>query len=554
MNIQKTFAAAIVSSFLLGLSPAVADDAADSNRLFITAVKALNDAEALTGNGLSVAETRFLLLNDVASRLHRIIDDYSGTDLAVKLMIGEDIGPVSMVRIQQAQDEARTQLAIALADCGDPASCLRNLALRESRSIEESGVRARLLARIAINQTSSGLLAEALQAIDETEGPDKVKPRSRYQRSFAHAQAREGEFANAKNTIREIGDRETRGYAYIDLVRVLAEAGQFTAALEIARSPIDAIYDRPSMFRVIAVAQSKAGQQAEAYLTVGSIETSWWRAIALEDIAEAQAEARLFDEAIETINMVEFAGPRVRAIVALAVSQEGDSYFSMALKIARGIEDERDRGWAHQSISRAQAELGFFADAAETLSGVAWEGGRDGGFERIAVEQAKVGRFSEALETVEMINFPSMFDGALTQIAASQAEAGQFSDALETIQKMKEFSSISDALAKIAGAYAEVGRFPEALEIASRISDPRFHGQALERIVVAYAKAGQFTQAVRMAREAMDEGSQGRALGQIAFSQAESGMLTEAIDTALEQPDASFRVNSLLKISDILSE
>jgi hypothetical protein len=550
MNIEKTIAAAIVSSLLLVSTPAFSDDAAESNRIFVTAVKALNEADTLSGNGLAVAENRFRLLDDVTENLNRIINDYSGADLAVKLMIGEEIGPVSMVRVQQTLDAARTQLAAALANCEEPALCLNNLALKETRSIEEPRLRASLLSGIAIEQISAELYTETLAAIDEAEGG---LTRDNFLRAFAYAQFLDGDLEAAKNTANTIVDKPKRGYLYNNFVTELATTGQFAAALEIARRPLDDTYDeRHRMFQDIAVAQAIAGRTADAFLTVGAIEDSWFRAIALEHMSIAQAEAGLLNEAIKTADAIEFSGPYVRAVSQLAISEADPSYFTVALDAARAIEDERARGWAHQRISEAQAELGQFAEAAETLSGVAWEGGRDGGFERIAVTQANAGQYSDAHETVERIISPSFSDNALEQIAVYQAEAGLFSDALETVQKIQEPSSNNDALAQVVGFLAQAGQFSEAFAISGQISEKRHHGQALGRIAIALAKAGKLTEAVQTVREVMDEDTQGRAFANIAIIQVEAGVLAAAIDAALEQTNERYRVLTLLEISRTL--
>lgn len=551
MNIEKAIAAAIVSSLLLVSTPAFSDDAAESNRLFVTAVKALNEADTLSGSGLAVAEKRFLLLDNVTENLNRIINDYSGADLAVKLMIGEEIGPVSMVSVQQTLDAARTQLAAALANCEEPALCLNNLALKETRSIEEPRLRASLLSEIAIEQISAELYTETLAAIDEAEGG---LTRDNFLRAFAYAQFLDGDLEAAKNTANAIVDKPRRGYLYNNFVTELANTGQFSTALEIARRPLDDTYDeRFRMFEDIAVAQAIAGLTADAFLTVGAIEDSWFRSLALEHVSIAQAEAGLLNEALKTAEAIEYSRPIIRAISQLAISEADPSYFTWALDVARVIEDEGERGSALKSISEAQAELGLFAEAAETLSGVAWEGGRDGGFERIAVAQAKAAQYSDALETVERINRPNTSDDALRGIAVSQAEAGLFSDALETAKKIREPDSVDAALSLVAGFYAKAGQYSEAFEITDQISGSATKAEALEQVAVALANAGQFTEAVETAREMMSESFQGLAFRNIALVQVEADMLTAAIETALEQPNIQYRAMTLFELSNSLS-
>jgi hypothetical protein len=74
---------------------ALADDTADANRSFVVAVRAWNEAEALKVNSMPVAERRAEPLGLAAGNLHGIINDYPSADLAVKLVSGERVGPVS---------------------------------------------------------------------------------------------------------------------------------------------------------------------------------------------------------------------------------------------------------------------------------------------------------------------------------------------------------------------------------------------------------------------------------------------------------------------------
>jgi formylglycine-generating enzyme required for sulfatase activity len=87
-------------------SAQTADDAA-ANRLFVEAVQLWNRAE-----GESV-EQRAATLQRVQANLTTIIEWHSGSALAVRLVIGESVGPLSVVRVDRAVVEVQERVAAA---------------------------------------------------------------------------------------------------------------------------------------------------------------------------------------------------------------------------------------------------------------------------------------------------------------------------------------------------------------------------------------------------------------------------------------------------------
>ena len=84
-------ATALILALLLAL-PAWAQSADDAaaNRLFVEAVQLWNRAERERDTGRRIAD-----LQQVQRNLGRIIEQYPGSPLAVRLVIGEKIGPLS---------------------------------------------------------------------------------------------------------------------------------------------------------------------------------------------------------------------------------------------------------------------------------------------------------------------------------------------------------------------------------------------------------------------------------------------------------------------------
>jgi formylglycine-generating enzyme required for sulfatase activity len=102
---------ALILSLLLA-APALAQTADDAaaNRLFVEAVQLWNRAE-----GESV-EQRAATLQRVQANLTTIIEWHSGSALAVRLVIGESVGPLSVVRVDRAVVEAQERAAAAVEE------------------------------------------------------------------------------------------------------------------------------------------------------------------------------------------------------------------------------------------------------------------------------------------------------------------------------------------------------------------------------------------------------------------------------------------------------
>jgi hypothetical protein len=88
-------ATALFLSLSIAGSPAAAEDAAAANRLFMGAVHAKTAEERLSEPDADSIIRRDELLGTVLSVLNRIVTDHPGSDLAVRLMIGDRIGPLS---------------------------------------------------------------------------------------------------------------------------------------------------------------------------------------------------------------------------------------------------------------------------------------------------------------------------------------------------------------------------------------------------------------------------------------------------------------------------
>lgn len=100
----------LILSLLLA-APALAQTADDAaaNRLFVEAVQLWNRAE------FDSVEQRPATLQKVQANLKTILNRHGGSALAVRLVIGETVGPLSVARVEKASVEAQAQARTAQA-------------------------------------------------------------------------------------------------------------------------------------------------------------------------------------------------------------------------------------------------------------------------------------------------------------------------------------------------------------------------------------------------------------------------------------------------------
>ena len=77
------------------------EDTAAANKLFVEAVKLVKSAENAEG-----FEEKADALEKALSKLNKIVDDCPSTDLAVKLISGQDMGSISLVGVSEVAEGA----------------------------------------------------------------------------------------------------------------------------------------------------------------------------------------------------------------------------------------------------------------------------------------------------------------------------------------------------------------------------------------------------------------------------------------------------------------
>ena len=98
---------AVVGALLFSAGSALADfddDTASANELFVEAVKLMKSVENAEGP-IEKAE----VLEEALSKLNEIVDDYPSSDLAVKLISGQDTGSISLEAVGKVLERSREE-------------------------------------------------------------------------------------------------------------------------------------------------------------------------------------------------------------------------------------------------------------------------------------------------------------------------------------------------------------------------------------------------------------------------------------------------------------
>jgi replicative superfamily II helicase len=293
--------------FFAVAAPAVADDNADANRLFVEAMQAWKQAEQLTGDSREQAETRLELLQEIEANLNRIVEEHSSSDLAVQLLLGP-VGPLELDRLPRLIEGAEASVfrfrVAELILAGDIRNAQRGLALnaiQAAQTLETAFYRSMALTKIARAQAKAG---DVLGAFQTAQMIEDVFIRSRALSGISEVQAKAGDVSGALETAQMIEDAHERSVALNWIARAQAEASQAEAsnvsgaqvvviddvseALATAQMIEDAD-ERSLALRAIAEAQAEAGDLSGSLVTAQTIENDFHRSMALASILESSA-------------------------------------------------------------------------------------------------------------------------------------------------------------------------------------------------------------------------------------------------------------------------
>ena len=237
---------------------AIADENSKANRLVVEAVQLLKAADEEQNLPKKVE-----LLTTAKQNLERIIEDYPGSDAAVKLATGQNIGVLSLntVSAQLGGARAPVLLDIALKQLGaqnlDAARMTLSTAIEGIRYIRDTNVREGLFVDAIIMQAYAvdfDGATENVQFINDT------YKRAQALRGIAEAQIYAEVFDSALVTLdtaiettQYISDALGRVLALINIAEMQEQAGNLDGALNTFGTAIDTAQNASNIQRAMSL-------------------------------------------------------------------------------------------------------------------------------------------------------------------------------------------------------------------------------------------------------------------------------------------------------------
>jgi hypothetical protein len=316
----STVLAAILAAHLFAL-PARADVNTDANALFVQAVQAWEAAGALPAE--QTAE-RLELLQSANRNLEQIITDLPGSDLAVRLITGETLGPITLQGSRDALADLTSQTSGQGCATAPTPDCLIDAAVAAWAMTDEPALRER----------PPILLIEAMVKADQLD--------------------------RALAILADYPFAETY-YSHMPIVDALGQAGQIDAAMAIVQQAEDPEI-RSRLLSHLAAGLATAGRVDEAELILKDLTAPLHRFTVLVSLGQ-------FDQMDA---LIATAPPDKQDFLlgwmAAAAADAGLIDLAQTTRDRLSVGD--DRRLADSRIAKAQARAGLLADAIETLQDI----------------------------------------------------------------------------------------------------------------------------------------------------------------------------------------
>lgn len=459
---------------------AVAGDTEEANRIFVGAVKAWQEAETITIMTPEDARAKAEVLERVHNSLNLIVDRYSGSDLAVQLVLGQSLGPVSLDGVGEALRAARAEMSGADCFVQPTPQCVASLAVEALSHVDDEW-REDTAADMILDLARAGQVDLALDLLPSvvlervdflekleiarlTRSADLLTLLAKEANKSGRAMWRESELGLVVAAMSEIGQHEEAAELRVTLVDHDHEhQGMAEAALR--KGEIADALKRVDLIRHEAVRAGVQGQAATWLAENDSREAALSLIAEMDDVEERELARIKVGEALGDPDLVKAAigwsdsqkerardvvrGSGVEALAHLGQANEGlavianeSSYFidtsrlavvrilafsgdmEAASKLAGEIESTRDGRWAQAALASATARDGDITGALRILDRADAEIGHDVARCVMGMILAEAGEPKAALSVVRGVEqghycYPS----TLTKIATSLQSA-----------------------------------------------------------------------------------------------------------------------------------
>ncbi|MGR3608407.1 MAG: hypothetical protein ACU0BN_06020 [Sulfitobacter sp.] len=426
-----------------------ADTAAGANSLFVRAVEGWQSVEQIAGNDTASARRKLERLKEVSAAIDSIIADHSGSELAVKLIIGETVGPLSVPMLKETVREA--ELKLQLSECADEptSSCIIDLAVSIVRDMSGDSS-FYYIKDIAISQAQAGLYNESLKTARSI--PDrKVQENALSQISIKMAET--GDLDQALNLASGLSIGSAASQAYSAIVSSKIELGKFGDAERL----FEKIEDNQARRDVLI-------EYAKALASKGQMETSMdlltriddvYRSAAMKDIFEIQVSEGDYESAWETADNIPDDSYRCQAVVRFGIATDDREIIDRIIESTLNMEDGFHKEICFRTIG-IQANRSSFLGEARRL--VAERGGLS--IWHAVKDELEAGLFEDAYRTALTYTSDSSRSNSLAMVAKEAASAGHMDFAERILAELQpeDEASVRGKLWSIDGRAEHVSR------------------------------------------------------------------------------------------------
>ena len=371
----------------------------------------------------------------------------------------------------------------------------------------------------------------------------------------AEAQAIQGDYALAFETIRSIGNGGHRAAALTGIAEAQARDGDVASAIVTAQS-IGLKADRTWALCAIARTQVEnndlaGAQQTLAVALVASRADGGVTLGAIADVQEAIGDltaARLTREEAEvkSLSFNDNLNDLLFANQSRFDTEENAWLFAITLEAVERIPDPGERARVRLEIAEEMRAGGDLSESRDMLTHASKDAAailvaqsRSRNLSDVAMAQAQVGDVANGLVTARLIEDPTIRAVPIASVALAQNRAGDtlgamqtFDLALEAAQSINNTADRDSSLATVALGQSEIGGGVEALATTSLISSAGGRNAAMNRVAQAQTYAGTMAAAIRTATTIPDAIVRDRTFGWISNEQTRSGDMAGALETA----------------------
>ncbi len=482
-------------------SPAVANDTEAANRLFVEAVAAWENSQSIKGGNFSHVLHRFISIENAFLNVKTIIDDFAGANLAVRLVIGEEVGPISLNNIKNARNSAIDSLAEEISKCPQPIVCVKNANVAYARQINADYVPGYMLGAIAVAELDDQLFEEALAKTDSSKG---FYGKDSLLLAFAYKQLDAKEFAKAERFA--LRTSEDKPYFYERLVSSLLNEGHISQAQDVLKQRTEAGFNIGHITEEIAVALAMNGFAAEALDTLDKLVTRGVNGDIMPDKALSKVAVILYklgfvDEAQYSLGLIQHQGTICETWSALSLELHQVKFLDMALECSQQLNHEGSKTVALAELAKAFAKSSRTTKIAKpeillrksllVLNDIEDQYYRDQVLVEVSAAQANIGHVNLAIETTGEIQSVYQRKEAITNAMGSLTKERRYNEAISIIEDIKG-SERDGAIVKLINAMAADQRFSVSYDLLSLITDEEMENSALSILAGAQAEQGDF--------------------------------------------------------------